>query len=196
MHAGGFSLKEEMMNEQQRFFICRGGRGLTADVEADALGVEAGLLGFAQERQGLIERCAEFRVEVDERLAVVDLHAHEHIGAGRRGREFWYLAFIVEREALDAEAGGRREAARIVHRIGVDHARAVDAGIMEHLHLAGRGDVEVRAERGEALECTRMRIGLDGIVDAGARQVPAQERVVFRDFVDGQHEEWRRLSLG
>jgi hypothetical protein len=67
---------------------------------------------------------------------------------------------------------------------------------MEHLHLAGRGDVEVRAERGEALECARMRIGLDGVVDAGARQMFAQERVVFRDFVDGQHEEWRRLSLG
>jgi hypothetical protein len=32
----------------------------------------------------------------------VDLHAHEHIGAGRSGRELRYLAFIVEREALAA----------------------------------------------------------------------------------------------
>ena len=41
-----------------------------------------------------------------------------------------------------------------------------------------------------------MRVRLDGVVDAGARQVLAQERVVLGNPVDGQHEEWRRLSLG
>lgn len=122
VHAGGFGLKEKVMNEQQRFFVRCGGQGLAADVEADALGVESGLFGLAQERQGLIERCAELRIEVDERLAVVDLHAHEDIGAGRRGSEFGNLAGIIERKAADAETGGRRKTACIVDRIGVDHA--------------------------------------------------------------------------
>lgn len=54
----------------------------------------------------------------------------------------------------------------------------------------------MRAKRKEALEHARMRVRLDGIVDAGARQVLAQERVVLGNSVDGQHEEWRRLSLG
>ena len=81
----------------------------------------------------------------------MDLDAYEYIGAGNELCKFWDLAGIVKCEAADAQVGGRLETAAVAHRIRVDHAVTCDTNGREHLHLAGRGHIEVRAEGSQAL---------------------------------------------
>ena len=143
---------------------------LRADMEGDAIGVEAERLGMAQHVDGHRGHAAELARQRPFGALAIGQDAAEHARAGGGAGDLLDFLDAVDGEEPDAEREGARDVALLLDRVAEGDALGRRAGSQRHLDFGDRSGVEGRAERGEQAQDFRRRVGLHRIEDAGIGQ--------------------------
>ena len=156
---------------------------LRADVEGDAIGLEAKLVGVHQHVHRHGGLAAELARQGPLSTGAIGEDAAEHLGGRRRTGDLLHFLVRIDGEQLHAEGVGARDVALLLD--GVAKRDALRGGTRgeRHLDLDDRGGVEARAHVGQHLQDLRRRVGLHRIEDAGVGHGAAEgAEVVGNDF--------------
>ena len=138
---------------------------LRADMERDAIGVEAELLGMAQHVDGHLRHAAELARQRPFGAFAIGQHAAEHAGAGSGAGDLLDFLDAVDGEEADAERIGAGDVALLLDGVAEGDAVGGRAGVERHLDFGNGRGVEGGAHRSEQAQDFRRRVCLHRIVD-------------------------------
>jgi len=161
---------------------------LRADVERDAIGLEAELHRVLEHVHGHRRLAAELARQRPFGAHAVRQDAAEHARAGRATRDLVDLRLAIDREQAHAERIGARDVALLLDRVAERDAVRAGTRRERHLDLRHRRRVEARAERGEQRQHLRRRVGLHGVEHARVGQGLREGLIVLADDVEVDDE--------
>jgi len=107
-------------------------------------------------------------------------------------RDLLQLGFGIEGEEIDTRRMGKRDVGRLLDGVAEGDLRGLGAGSQHLADLAGGGRVEAGAERHQAAENLRRRVGLHRIEDFSGGECRAQIAILAADDVEIDHQAGRR----
>ncbi len=188
LHAGIGQVGEQHRHAADRRFVAAGRGLLAADVERQAIRVEAQLAGADHQLARRLDRGAELAGQRP--LGAVVLHQQAAVDAGARGvlGQLLQLLGAVEGEHAHPGGVGAPDGGHLFDRVAIADGGGGRTSVQAELDLLERGGVEAAAEADKALQDRRSWVGLHGIVDARQRQRAEQRAVVLLDAVHVEHE--------
>ena len=162
---------------------------LGADVERDAVGDEAKLMGVLQHVRGHGGLAAELARQRPFRPDAVGEDAAEHLRAGRHAGDLLDLGLAVDGKEPHAEGVGPGDVALLLDGVAVAEAVSRGARRQRHLDLRDRGGVEAGAELGQQRQYLRGGVRLDGVEHPGVRQGLGKVLVVGPNDVEIDDED-------
>ena len=162
-------------------------------MKGDAIGVEAEIAGSAQQLDCHLGGATEFARQRPLGAITGDQNAAEYARARRRSRQLVEFGRTVESEQPEPRLMGEGNVFFLLYCVAEGQPLGGDTVVEAELDLAAARHVEAGALALEHRDDLRCRVRLHGVVDAGERQVPAQQIVGFCDHVEIDYQA-RRLG--
>ena len=157
-------------------------------MEGDAGGVQTLASGRDEQLHRLVDRAAVLARQRPVRPRTARDDPHEHGGAGRGIHELGDLAGGVDDEQPHAERVRLGQVVATSHRVGVHEVGCRCARVERGADLGRAGHVEPASGLGQRAQEHRVRVGLDRVVDGGARQGGRQREVARHGSTDAELE--------
>src|SRR6516165_730820 len=153
-------------------------------MKGDAIGVEAEIASSAQQLDGHFGGATEFARQRPLGAFTGDQNAAEYARARRRSRQLVKFGRTVESEQPEPHLMGEGDVFFLFYCIAKGQPVGGDTVVEAELYLATARHIEIGALALEHRDDLRSRVRLYGVIDAGERQVPAQQIVGLRDHVE------------
>ncbi len=119
---------------------------LRTDMERDAVGCEAELMGVDENVDGHLRHAAELARQRPFGAFAIREHAAEHAGAGSGTGDLLDFLVAVDRKEADAERMRAGDVAFLLDRVAVGDAGSGRTGVERHFDFSDGGAIEVGAQ--------------------------------------------------
>ena len=195
LHPGLLQVGEQHGDAGNRAFIRRRAGLLAADMERDAIGVEAKAARLHHQVARHLQLAAELARQRPFRTLVLDQDAAIDARARRVLRDLQQFRLAVEGEHGHTGRMRGLDGGHLLHRIAVGDVGRLRPRGEAGLDLLPRRGVEIGAEPGQPRENWRRRVGLHRVIDARQGQRVLQAAEILLDAVH-VHDETRRRRRG